>query len=47
MPTVAADAARNGFLVGAAHISFPGVARVRADGKGFAWVPVNYSTYAK
>ena len=38
-----ADAARNGYLVGSSHISFPGIGHVRANGKGYAWVPVNYS----
>ncbi len=37
-----AEAARQGYLVGSAHLSFPGLGRVRADGKGYAWVPVNY-----
>ena len=38
-----ADAAKNGYLVGSAHIAFPGIGHVRANGKGYAWVPVNYS----
>jgi hypothetical protein len=25
------------------HLPFPGVGHVRAEGKGFAWVPVEYS----
>ena len=37
-----ADAASRGYLVGAAHISFPGIGRLRRDGRGYAWVPVNY-----
>ncbi len=37
-----ADAARRGDLVGAAHLSFPGLGHVRAEGKGYAWVPLNY-----
>ncbi|AKJ30167.1 beta-lactamase [Caldimonas brevitalea] len=36
-------AAREGTLIGAAHISFPGLGRVRPAGKGYLWVPVNYS----
>ena len=40
---VFADAAKNGYLVGGAHISFPGIGHVRASGKGYAWVPVNYA----
>ena len=40
-----ADAAKNGYLVGSAHLAFPGMGHVRkAAGKGFTWVPVNYSS---
>jgi glyoxylase-like metal-dependent hydrolase (beta-lactamase superfamily II) len=38
-----ADAAKQGYWVGAAHISFPGLGHVRAEGKGYAWIPANYS----
>ncbi|GLC92756.1 MBL fold metallo-hydrolase [Cupriavidus sp. TA19] len=38
-----ADAAERGHWVGAAHIAFPGIGHVRRDGKGFAWVPAEYS----
>jgi glyoxylase-like metal-dependent hydrolase (beta-lactamase superfamily II) len=38
-----ADAARGGYVVAAAHIAFPGLGRVRVNGKAFTWVPVNYS----
>jgi glyoxylase-like metal-dependent hydrolase (beta-lactamase superfamily II) len=38
-----ADAAKNGYLIGSTHISFPGLGRLRASGKGYIWVPVNYS----
>jgi glyoxylase-like metal-dependent hydrolase (beta-lactamase superfamily II) len=38
-----ADAAKNGHLVAASHISFPGIGRLRAQGKGYTWLPVNYS----
>ncbi|MFC3108072.1 MBL fold metallo-hydrolase [Undibacterium arcticum] len=37
-----ADAAKNGYLVAGAHLSFPGIGHIRSDGKGYAWVPVNY-----
>jgi glyoxylase-like metal-dependent hydrolase (beta-lactamase superfamily II) len=39
-----ADAAKAGYLVGTAHLSFPGIGHIRAEGKGYAWVPVTYST---
>ena len=38
-----ADAARNGYWVAAAHLAFPGIGHVRADGKAYAWVPANYA----
>ena len=38
-----AEAARQGYLVASAHISFPGIGRLRSEGKGYVWVPVNYS----
>ena len=31
------------YLVGASHIAFPGLGHVRANGKAFAWVPLNYT----
>ena len=37
------EAARQGYLVASAHISFPGIGRLRAEGKGYTWQPVNYS----
>jgi len=41
-----ADAAKNGFLVGITHVAFPGVGRLRPgpNGKGYIWVPINYSS---
>jgi glyoxylase-like metal-dependent hydrolase (beta-lactamase superfamily II) len=38
-----AEAARQGYLVAGAHLSFPGIGRVRAEGKGYVWMPLNYS----
>jgi glyoxylase-like metal-dependent hydrolase (beta-lactamase superfamily II) len=39
-----ADAASKGYLVGAAHIGFPGIGRVAArGGRAYDWLPVNYS----
>ncbi|HET7501092.1 MAG TPA: MBL fold metallo-hydrolase [Kofleriaceae bacterium] len=37
-----ADAAKNGYLVAAAHISFPGIGQLRAEGAGYRWYPVDY-----
>jgi glyoxylase-like metal-dependent hydrolase (beta-lactamase superfamily II) len=38
-----ADAAKQGLWVGAAHLPFPGLGKLRADGKGYDWIPANYS----
>ena len=38
-----ADAAKAGYMVGTAHLSFPGIGHVRAEANGYAWVPVTYS----
>jgi glyoxylase-like metal-dependent hydrolase (beta-lactamase superfamily II) len=38
-----AEAARAGYLVAGAHLSFPGIGRLRSNGDGYAWVPVNYA----
>ncbi|WP_230404338.1 MULTISPECIES: MBL fold metallo-hydrolase [Undibacterium] len=37
-----AEAAKEGYMVGATHLSFPGLGYIRAEGKGYVWVPVNY-----
>lgn len=37
-----ADAAKHGTLVAATHLSFPGLGRLRANGSGYLWVPINY-----
>lgn len=37
------DAAQQGYLVGGAHLSFPGLGHVRADQTGFGWAPAPYS----
>ena len=35
--------AKDGTLVGASHLSFPGLGHLRGAGKAFDWVPVNYT----
>jgi len=40
---ILADAAKNGYLVAGAHISFPGIGHIAADGKGYRWLPVSYT----
>jgi glyoxylase-like metal-dependent hydrolase (beta-lactamase superfamily II) len=37
-----ADAAKGGFLVAGAHLPFPGIGHIRAEGRGYIWVPVDY-----
>ncbi len=41
-----ADAAKNGYLVGASHLAFPGLGHVRkaASAKGYSWTALNYSS---
>lgn len=39
-----AAAAKDGYYVAVTHVSFPGIGRLRVDGKGYDWLPVNYST---
>jgi hypothetical protein len=39
-----ADAAKGGYWVAAAHLPFPGIGHLRANGTGYVFVPVNYST---
>jgi glyoxylase-like metal-dependent hydrolase (beta-lactamase superfamily II) len=38
-----ADAAKKGYFVAIAHVSFPGIGQLRAEGAGYRWLPVNYS----
>jgi glyoxylase-like metal-dependent hydrolase (beta-lactamase superfamily II) len=36
-------AAKGGYLIGGAHLQFPGMGRLRAEGRGYRWIPVNFS----
>jgi glyoxylase-like metal-dependent hydrolase (beta-lactamase superfamily II) len=36
-------AARDGTLVAASHLQFPGIGHVRSAGKSYRWVPLNYT----
>lgn len=38
------EAAAGGYWVGIAHVPFPGIGHIRAEGTGYAWVAANYST---
>lgn len=37
-----AEIAKNGYFAAAAHVAFPGIGKLRAEGDGYAWVPVSY-----
>jgi len=39
---VFADVASHGYYAAAAHVAFPGIGKLRADGDGYSWVPVSY-----
>jgi glyoxylase-like metal-dependent hydrolase (beta-lactamase superfamily II) len=36
-------AAAGGYVIAGAHLPFPGMGRLRAKGKGYEWIPVNYT----
>lgn len=38
-----AEAAKEGYWIGASHLSFPGLGRIRVEGKGYTWVPAGYA----
>ncbi len=40
---VFADAAKQRLWVAGAHLPFPGIGHIRAEGSAFAWVPLEYS----
>jgi glyoxylase-like metal-dependent hydrolase (beta-lactamase superfamily II) len=37
-----ANAERSRQLVAAAHLPFPGIGHIRAEGEGYAWIPIDY-----
>jgi glyoxylase-like metal-dependent hydrolase (beta-lactamase superfamily II) len=37
------DAAKQQYMIAGAHLPFPGLGHIRADGKAYTWVPVNYT----
>jgi glyoxylase-like metal-dependent hydrolase (beta-lactamase superfamily II) len=38
-----ASVAKEGTLIAGAHLSFPGIGHLRADGKGYDWIPLNFT----
>jgi glyoxylase-like metal-dependent hydrolase (beta-lactamase superfamily II) len=39
-----AQAAAGDYWVAGAHLSFPGIGHLKAEGSGYRWVPINYTT---
>jgi glyoxylase-like metal-dependent hydrolase (beta-lactamase superfamily II) len=39
-----AEVAKQGDIVAAAHLSFPGVGHIRSASSGYTWIPINYSS---
>ena len=39
-----AEAAAGNYWVAGAHLSFPGIGHLKAEGSGYRWVPINYTT---
>lgn len=37
------DVAKGGYLIGAAHLAFPGIGHLRSSGKGYQWLPINHT----
>lgn len=37
------EAASQGYLAAGAHLPFPGIGHLRSEGKGYTWIPVNYT----
>jgi glyoxylase-like metal-dependent hydrolase (beta-lactamase superfamily II) len=38
-----AEAAEQGYWIGTSHLSFPGLGHLRAEDKGYRWVPASYA----
>ena len=36
-------AAKGGYLIAGAHLPFPGMGHLQVQGKGYRWIPVNYT----
>ena len=36
-------ASKDGTMLGASHIQFPGLGHLKATGKSYQWVPVNFT----
>jgi hypothetical protein len=38
------DAAKQGYWVAGAHLSFPGIGHLRTVDQGYVWIPANYTS---
>jgi len=38
------DAAKQGYWVAGAHLSFPGIGHLRSNNEGYVWIPANYTS---
>ncbi len=38
------DAAKQGYWVAGAHLSFPGIGHLRSNNDGYVWIPANYTS---
>lgn len=38
------EAVKNSYWIAAPHLSFPGIGHLKANGKQYEWVPINYTT---
>ena len=38
------DAAQGRYWIAGDHLSFPGIGHIRKMGKGYSWIPINYTT---
>jgi glyoxylase-like metal-dependent hydrolase (beta-lactamase superfamily II) len=43
--TVFSKIAKSGQLVGGSHLAFPGLGHLKATGKGYQWIPVDYTSH--
>jgi len=43
---VFAEVAKQGYFAAIAHVAFPGLGQIRAEGTGYHWYPVNYANGA-
>jgi hypothetical protein len=40
-------AVKSGAIAAGAHLAFPGLGHLRASGRGYVWIPLNYQSDPK